>query len=168
MRRGFTLIELMVVVAIMGVILGISIPAFRSIKEKAPLEQAISDVEAACRTARSRAILGKRVMEVYLNDVEDIVALSTASRLVMGTDLDTGLEARQAEVGEEIGRFELTADLEIIAPRGDEFNGELRLRFYPNGTAEPVELRVSEAVGAYLLAVDPVTGQTTVVNEEDL
>ena len=103
MRRGFTLIELMVVVAIMGVILGISIPAFRSIKEKAPLEQAISDVEAACRTARSRAILGKRVMEVYLNDEEDIVALSTASRSVMGTDLDTGLEPGRLKLVKKSG-----------------------------------------------------------------
>ena len=58
--------------------------------------------------------------------------------------------------------------MEIIAPVDDEFEGELWLRFYPNGTAEPVELRVFDGEGAYLLAVDPVTGQTVVVNEEGL
>ena len=107
-------------------------------------------------------------MEVYLNDVEDVVALSTAPRAVMGMDLDTGVETRQAQPGEEKGRLELTADMEIIAPRDDEFDGELRLRFYPNGTAEAAEVRVSEATGAYRLAIDPVTGQTMVENEEDL
>ena len=56
MKRGFTLIELMVVVMVMGVILGISIPTFRSILKKAPLQQAISDVEGSCRSARSKAM----------------------------------------------------------------------------------------------------------------
>ena len=171
MRRAFTLLELMVVVVVMGVILGISFPAFRALmgyKERAPLEQAISDVEDICRKARIEAILGKQVMEVYLNDVEDVVALSTAPRAVMGMDLDTGVETRQAQPGEEKRRLELTADMESIAPRDDEFDGELRLRFYPNGTAEAAEVRVSEATGAYRLAIDPVTGQTMVENEEDL
>ena len=168
MRRAFTLVELIVVIAIMGVILGISIPAFIRLKNKAPLEQAISDVEEVCRNARARAILDMRVMEVYLNDADDVVALSTATRAVTGVDIDTGLEARQPDYGEEKARFQLQADMEIIAPVDDEFAGELWLRFYPNGTAEPVELRVFDGEGAYRLAVDPVTGQTIVVNEEDL
>jgi prepilin-type N-terminal cleavage/methylation domain-containing protein len=169
--RAFTIVEVMVVLAIGAVFLGIGIPAFRALmgyKERAPLEQAISDVEDICRKARIEAILGKQVMEVYLNDVEDVVALSTAPRAVMGMDLDTGVETRQAQPGEEKRRLELTADMEIIAPRDDEFDGELRLRFYPNGTAEAAEVRISEATGAYRLAIDPVTGQTMVENEEDL
>ncbi len=171
MRRAFTLVELIVVIAVMGVILGISIPAFRALmgyKERAPLEQAISDVEEVCRNARARAILDMRVMEVYLNDADDVVALNTATRTVMGVDMETGLEGRQPEYGEEKVRYQLQADMEIIAPVDDEFEGELWLRFYPNGTAEPVELRVFDGEGAYRLAVDPVTGQTVVVNEEGL
>jgi len=166
MRRGFTLVELMIVVLIMGVILGISIPTFRSILKKAPLEQAISDVEAACRNARAKAIIDNRVMEVYFNDIEDIVVLGTASRAVMATDFNTGLGGRQVEIGEEVERVLLEADLEIIAPRDEDFTGELTLKFYPNGTAEPVELRVSGETGSYILKVDPVTGHTAVVNEE--
>ena len=168
MRRAFTLVELMVVVAIMGVLLGISIPAFTSLSKKAPLERAISDVEAACRNARSKAILDKRVMEIYLNDTEDIVSLGTATRGIMALDMETGLETKQAEMGEQIESFQLEADLEIIAPRDDESTGELVLRFYPNGTAESVELRVFDSEGSYILVVDPVTGRTTVVNEEEL
>ena len=168
MKRAFTLVELIVVMAIMGVILGISIPAFIRLKNKAPLEQAISDVEQVCRNARARAILDMRVMEVYLNDADDVVALSTATRAVTGVDIDTGLQSRQPDYGEEKSRYQLQADMEIIAPVDDEFAGELWLRFYPNGTAEPVELRVFDGEGAYRLAVDPVTGQTLVVNEEDL
>lgn len=166
MRRGFTLVELMVVVLVMGVILGISIPVFRSILKKAPLEQAVSDVEAACRNARAKAIIDNRVMEVYFNDVEDIIVLSTSTRAVMANDFVAGLESRQVEVGEEVERVLLGADLEIIAPRDEEFIGELTLKFYPNGTAEPVELRVTGETGSYFLKVDSVTGHTIVVNEE--
>tara|TARA_Y100000588_G_scaffold393149_1_gene507792 strand:- start:945 stop:1454 length:510 start_codon:yes stop_codon:yes gene_type:complete len=166
MKRGFTLVELMVVVLVMGVILGISIPTFRSILKKAPLEQAISDVEAACRNARAKAIIDNREMEVYFNEIEDIVALSTSTRAVMTTDSVLGFEGRQIESGEEVERISLEADLEILSPRDDDFPGELTLKFYSNGTAEPVQLRVSGETGAYLLNVDPVTGHTTVVNEE--
>ena len=168
MRRAFTLVELIVVIAVMGVILGISIPAFIKMGKKAPLERAISDVEEVCRNARARAILDMRVMEVYLNDADDVIALNTATRTVMGVDMETGLEGRQPESGEEKVRYQLEADMEIIAPVDDEFEGELWLRFYPNGTAEPVELRVFDGEGSYRLAVDPVTGQTVVVNEDGL
>ena len=60
--RAFTIVEVMVVLAIGAVFLGIGIPAFRALmgyKERAPLEQAISDVEDICRKARIEAILGK-------------------------------------------------------------------------------------------------------------
>ena len=86
----------------------------------------------------------------------------------MALDMETGLEIKQAQMGEEMERFQLEADLEIIAPRDDEFTGELVLRFYPYGTAESVELRVSDTEGSYILMVDPVTGRTTVVNEGEL
>ena len=169
--RAFTIVEIMIVLAIGAIFLGVSIPAFRSMagwKKKAPLIEAVENVEDVCRKARTEAILGRRVMEVYLNDVEDVVALSTAPRAVMGMDYDTGAETRQAQARKEMGRFELTADMEIIAPRSDEFDGELRLRFYPNGTAEAAEVKVFDGTGNYRLAVDPVTGQTMVENEEDL
>ena len=168
MRRGFTLVELMVVVLVIGVILGISVPTFRSILKKAPLEQAISEVEAKCRNARSKAILKNRVIEVYLNEIENIVALNTTARAVTETRFGPSMENRVVEDGEELERVELEADLQIITPRDEEFNGELTLRFYPNGTAEPVELRVFGETGSYILTVDQVTGHTTVVNEEEL
>ena len=165
MKRAFTLVELMVVVAVMGVIIGISIPSFRSFWEKAPLEQAISDVEDMCRQARSDAIINKRTMELVLNDTEESLVLRSAARTVIGVDPDTGGEANLVEQGEVLDSVELTADLQIIEPVDEEFLGQLELRFYPDGTAEPVDLRVTDGNEAYILSLDPVTGQTTVVNE---
>ena len=165
MKRAFTLVELMVVLAVLGLIIGISIPSFRSFFKKAPLEQAISDVEGMCRQARSDAIINKRTMELVLNDSEESVVLRSAARTVMGVDPETGGEANLVEQGEVLDRVELAADLQIIEPLDEDFVGLLELRFYPNGTAEPVDLRVTDGNEAYILSLDPVTGHTTVVNE---
>lgn len=43
-NRGFTIIELIVVVAIVGVLIGIAIPAFRGVFEKGRLEEARNEV----------------------------------------------------------------------------------------------------------------------------
>ena len=162
---GLVLVELMVVLAVLGLIIGISIPSFRSFFKKAPLEQAISDVEGMCRQARSDAIINKRTMELVLNDSEESVVLRSAARTVMGVDPETGGEANLVEQGEVLDRVELAADLQIIEPLDEDFVGLLELRFYPNGTAEPVDLRVTDGNEAYILSLDPVTGHTTVVNE---
>lgn len=155
----------MVVLAVLGLIIGISIPSFRSFLKKAPLEQAISDVEGMCRQARSDAIINKRTIELVLNDSEDSLILRSAARTVMGVDPETGGEANLVEQGEVLDRVELAADLQIIEPLEEDFVGLLELRFYPNGTAEPVDLRVTDGNEAYILSLDPVTGHTTVVNE---
>ena len=47
-RAGFTLVEIMVVMAIMGVLLGLALMNFHAMNQKAPLEQAVSDLEGLC------------------------------------------------------------------------------------------------------------------------
>ena len=74
MKRAFTLVEIMVVVAVMGLLIGISIPAFRNITKKAPLEQGVRDVESLCRQARAEAIVRQQAMEVLFNESEEISA----------------------------------------------------------------------------------------------
>jgi prepilin-type N-terminal cleavage/methylation domain-containing protein len=54
---GFTLLELMVVVAIMGIVMTISIPAIYQQLHPESMRKAVSDVMEACSHARARAIL---------------------------------------------------------------------------------------------------------------
>lgn len=69
-RRAFTLIEIMVVVAIMMLVLAMGIPAIYSAMHRDPLTQAVVDVSEACRRARASAILtGNTVaMRIYPPD----------------------------------------------------------------------------------------------------
>ena len=169
MKRAFTLVEIMVVVAVMGLLVAISIPAFLNIFKKAPLEQGISDVETLCRQARAEAILKQQAMDVVFNEAEEIVTLTTAARVVTGPDPFTGLMIKTIEETRLIDRAFLQVDLQIIEPEPGEFTqNEIRIRFYPNGTSETLALRVVGDGDAYLLTLDPVTGRTTVINEEEL
>ena len=168
MKRAFTLVEIMVVVAVMGLLIGISIPAFRNITKKAPLEQGISDVESLCRQARAEAIVGQQAMDVVFNESEEIVALTAAARVINAPDPFTGLMIKTTEETQLIDQVALEVDLQIIEPEPDEFTlDEIRIRFYPNGTSETLALRVAGDDEAYLLTLDPVTGRTTVVPYTD-
>ena len=56
--RAFTLIELMMVVAIIGLIMATGVPAILSITHEAPLRKAVNDMMEICSHARAQAILG--------------------------------------------------------------------------------------------------------------
>jgi type IV fimbrial biogenesis protein FimT len=55
-QAGFTLVEIMVAVAIVGVVLAISVPAMRTYTDQQKLQSATSTIEGSLRRARSAAI----------------------------------------------------------------------------------------------------------------
>jgi len=64
--RAFTLLEIMVVVAIIGVIFLMGIPAIREAAHREALSQATRDMAEACKQARQRAILGSKPAELRI------------------------------------------------------------------------------------------------------
>jgi type IV fimbrial biogenesis protein FimT len=56
MRRGFTLVELMVLIVIAGLILGVGVPAFLDFRESLDERQAPNQVRTDLETARQSAI----------------------------------------------------------------------------------------------------------------
>jgi prepilin-type N-terminal cleavage/methylation domain-containing protein len=65
-RNGFSLIELVVVIAIMAIIMAIAIPSFVTWRENMQYRQAGRELTTFIRTARSRAISTNRQQRVEL------------------------------------------------------------------------------------------------------
>jgi prepilin-type N-terminal cleavage/methylation domain-containing protein len=65
--RGFSLVELMITVALIGIMAAMSIPVLSGARRKAALYSAQRDVAAQIRTARYSAVTGNKVMRVRFN-----------------------------------------------------------------------------------------------------
>jgi type II secretion system protein H len=65
--RAFTLIELMVVVAILGLVAAMGVPSIIKAVQKEGMRKAVSDVQDACFAARKQAIFGKTKTAVEIH-----------------------------------------------------------------------------------------------------
>ncbi len=66
-RPGFTLMEMLVVLAVIILLLGVSIPFFASFTKGAKLKTAAKDLTAVLNTARSLAITQRKVYSVIFD-----------------------------------------------------------------------------------------------------
>jgi len=80
-RRGFSLIELLVVVAIGGLLTAVAIPAFSSIKRDGDVGQSAYQIADLLESARTHATANNQNVEVgFRVDAEGVSALVVADR----------------------------------------------------------------------------------------
>jgi Tfp pilus assembly protein FimT len=64
---GFTLIDMIVIVAVLGILTGISVPAFQNLTEGYKLGQTVREVERELQSARLKAVTANRPLRVRFN-----------------------------------------------------------------------------------------------------
>jgi prepilin-type N-terminal cleavage/methylation domain-containing protein len=159
--RGFTLIELMVVVAIMGIVLAMGIPAIHEALHREELTQGVRDVMEACSHARAQAILQDVVAEVRFHPQTGHFEVGAAPRDV---SFDTGsgaprpvpgvaaAPAPEARIGAGFSaQLSDRLHLEMLDVNFIEFkDAELaRVRFYPNGTSDEFTMILHSDTGEW-------------------
>jgi prepilin-type N-terminal cleavage/methylation domain-containing protein len=154
-RRAFTLIEIMIVVAIMGIVLTMGVPIVYKVWHKAPMSQAVSDLIEVCSHARALAILQGKEVDVVFHPREgrfevgsSPVTVSTQKSASSGQQPPaaaifptssapapgSGLSARLSE--------KVLIEMMDINKLPHEFRDDdlARVRFFPNGTCDELTL----------------------------
>jgi general secretion pathway protein G len=100
MRRGFSMIELIFVIVIIGILAGVAIPKLAATRDDAVITQGKSDV-AAIRAALSTE-KQKRILRGDFNSTYDVDSL-----------LDYGLSDRWTELGGGVYEFKLSSSKSV-------------------------------------------------------
>jgi len=151
--RAFTLIELMIVIAIMAVVMSLSIPTFYRSLEKDTIRKATRDILDWCADARAQAIINGRPCDLVIRPGERMLLpqLAPAEGQSGEEMLLAELERRFSEASGEEGGGKvpgmLPEDIAIMfigvnfMPDMQNFE-EVRVRFYPNGTGDEFTLLI--------------------------
>jgi type II secretion system protein H len=164
-QSAFTLIEIMVVVAIMAIVIATSIPFIRSGLRKEALNQAIRDVEEVCYNARRSAILQGKMAEVIFHPKDRTFQVSGASAPASSAeasspDASTALPANSGQSG----RIPDSLMVDMLDVNLAEYkdSDEARVRFYPNGTSDELTVILHNEKGEYFkIALEATTGLPT-------
>lgn len=174
---AFTLVEIMMVMAILGIVLGVALPALVGTVRKAPLRQALSDFEEGVLKARMLAILTGQPAELVIRVSDWSLFVRPVSETAPATE--PGAEPELAEMspaaasseaaaprGEELPRFsarlhDSLAFRQLVVNLRDMMDEEeAAIRFQPNGTCDAfTAVLVSETGEERLLQLEITTGR---------
>lgn len=165
--RGFTLIEILIVISVLALVLATGIPAiFKAIKRD-PLSQAVNDVVEACATARERAVLSGESTDMV------IVAQGGAIRVERAPS-DKDFSGRSAQSSNpkipEPGAAatggmrpmhlheDVAVELLYVNLTDQMKEPQARVCFHPNGTSDEFALVMRYKEKVTKIEMDIVTG----------
>ena len=169
--RAFTLLEIMMVVAIIGLMMTMGVPAILRTMHQAPLRKAVNDVVTICRNARSQAILSGVTTAVIFHPQSEEVSLTSLAGTNAPGDLaqpdQQSDEAKTSVPGMTAlnsTRFEDGVKIDMLDINLTECKDAdaARVRFFPNGTCDEMTLILNQG-GQYLkISLEVTTGLASV------
>lgn len=154
-RRGFTLIEIMIVIGIMAVVMAIGIPQMYRTVEKDSIRRATQDILDIFQLARRQAILGGRPVQLVIRPLDQafmvmpLKEMEISEEEYIARELETSQRQNEPEPTEQNdGTLRLSDRMRILfigvnfVPDLQE-NDMVAVRFYPNGTSDKFDLLIT-------------------------
>jgi prepilin-type N-terminal cleavage/methylation domain-containing protein len=159
-HSAFTLVEIMVVVAIIGLVMTLGMPAIFRLTRRESLMQSVNDIIEVCSYARARAIVQGTTTELIFHPKDRQIGVGAAGA--------SGSEANAAGmVGGAPGAFRPQAQwsehlaLEMLDVNFIEYKDkeEAHVRFFPNGTCDELTMILRSDEGLYRkISLEVTTG----------
>ncbi len=164
-KRGFTLIELMIVIGIAAIIVAAGVPPFVQAMRKDGLRKAVSDVVEGCSHARAQAILNGVPMELVIRAADGEIAVRQAEQRGWAENADESLfppEPSSAKSVPATFRSNLPQNIAVTLLAvnfQDQMDAlEARVRFFPNGTSDEFTILLASTSGEQQISLDIITG----------
>lgn len=162
-RSGFTLIEIMIVVALIGLFCTMAIPSIYQLSKKTGLRRAISDLRDVCANARARSIFTGQEVTVVFYPIQRHFGISGSSAPSVPTgEGEAPKAAPEAMPGTEVnGIIPEDVQLEMLDVNQSEYKDSdwTRVRFFPNGTCDELTVVYLSEDGEFRkLWLEPTTG----------
>ena len=143
-ERGFTLLEMVVAVAIAALVLGVSAPAIQRLYTSTQYHGAVNDVVTLLSSARYSAIRKGGNIDVLINP-----------------------KTRQLTLGEKVQELPGSMQLEVLGSRELNRDGAGVIRFYADGSSSGGVVSLENDAGrAVQVEVDWLLGRVSLCNEE--
>ena len=162
----------MIVVAIMGIVMTMSVPIVYKVWHKAPMRKAVSDVVEVCSHARARAIMQGTMTQVVFHPKENRLELAGAGSAPRSNDEHGGLPgfSTPATAGSGLSAqlpSEVIIQVLDINMSGVEFNDaeSATVRFYPNGISDEMRMVLFDGRNQVGIELEITTGLANVVND---
>jgi prepilin-type N-terminal cleavage/methylation domain-containing protein len=176
-RRGFTLLEVMIVVGIMAMIMALTLPALRFAGQREPLDEAVEMISNLTAKARADSILErrKRLVIINLQTGEKGLAIFGFPEVQRQLTGHGQLRRRQGKEGTPWLQTDVSSlvetPLKVLGtnrfPDSVNFTPPevFEIWFRPDGTCDGAEMTMSEGGQVYRLFLDPSTSLTEVTEE---
>lgn len=142
LQQGFTLIELMIVVAIIGILAAVALPAYQDYMVRAKVSEAILAASSG-RTAVSETYSQKGTMALSQDSmgVQNQSSRYVASVTYTGTSATEGLVVVTLQSSTALGLGNATGKTFALRGTGTASTGTVRWECGRSGTADPIDAK---------------------------
>ena len=151
--------ELMMVVAIIGLVMAMGVPSILSVVHEGPLRKAVNDVVEICGHARAQAILtGTTTVVVFHPRAGEVDYGGGVDRGAMSTRVgQKAVTSAKFDRSVNVGLL-IVNELDLTEPVGDVAN----VRFFKNGTCDELKMELDAGGEFRVITLEVTTALATV------